>query len=341
MSGIRSVHRTQRVGPVLLVIATLLSPACGSPSGPGPNTPAPQITCGAAITLENIVGLSRNVDYPAPTTTGGAAPVNVSCAPASGSAFSLGSTTVNCSASDAQSRTASCSFTVTLTHQKIAVTKFVAFGDSITAGENGRPAGFAPTFVDLANSYPTLLQQFARERIPAQEITVVNAGVGGELVSAPETNERLKAVISRNQPQVLLLLEGINDLNQGIGQNAVVNGLRDHIRTARDRGVQYVFVSTLLPVARDVCTFPNPLVPRCRAEDTPPGQPAQINNAIRSMVPGAGAHLVDPYDQFVANRATYIDTDGLHLRPEGNRALANAFWDRIVQVIPAGVLFGF
>jgi lysophospholipase L1-like esterase len=53
------------------------------------------------------------------------------------------------------------------------------------------------------------------------------------------------------------------------------------------------------------------------------------------LVPANGAHLVDPYDEFLANSRTYISADGLHLTAEGNRALASAFWNRIVAVIPA------
>jgi hypothetical protein len=35
---------------------------------------------------------------------------------------------------------------------------------------------------------------------------------------------------------------------------------------------------------------------------------------------------------------TSLDVDGLHMRPEGNRAIASLFWDRIVEVIPAAQL---
>ena len=58
------------------------------------------------------------------------------------------------------------------------------------------------------------------------------------------------------------------------------------------------------------------------------------------MVPAQGGYLVDPYDEFVANSASYIDIDGLHVTPSGNRALATHFWNRIEQVIPARQLRG-
>jgi len=321
-----------------MVLAIL--PACngsdGGGTGPAPNPP--QIACGSSITVPDVVGTTQAVTYPAPSVTNGAPPVSSTCAPASGSSFPLGITTVTCTATDAQSRTASCSFTVTLQHRELAISKVLAFGDSITEGQNGRPG--VVRFIDVPNAYPTFLQTFFSERIPSQQITVVNAGLGGEQISAPATNERLKKELAKNQPQVLLLLGGINDLHAGIGSNTIANGIRDQIRTARDRGVAYVFVSTILPTTTEVCTFPNPVDPPCRGARTPPGQPDQVNQQIRGLVPASGAYLVDPYNEFLANRATYIDTDGLHLRPAGNRALATAFWNRLVEIVPARQLFG-
>jgi lysophospholipase L1-like esterase len=333
----------RRVILMALALVTSLVAGCGSPNGPGPVVvpPAPQITCGGALTVETASPTSAEVTYPAPVVTGGAAPVSVACSPASGGTFPFGMTPVTCNASDTQGRQASCSFTVTVTHKEIAVTRFLAFGDSITLGENGRRQGNLQPFVDAPNAYPTFLQQLFNERIPSQQITVINAGLGGERVSSTDTNERLKGALAKYQPQVVLLLEGINDLNEGIGQNAILNGLRDHIRTAHDRGVPYVVVSTILPPSRDACLDPNQIDPPCRAKSTPAGQPASINQSIRALAsPSAGTFVVDPYDEFVANRTTYLEIDGLHLRPAGNVALANAFWNRIVEVIPARQLFG-
>ena len=331
----------RRTASLLIVSALALVAACKDSNGGGttPATNPPQITCTSPVTVTNAVGTSQPVNFQPPTVSQGAPPVNTACSPASGSAFPLGNTTVTCTATDAQARTANCSFTVTLQHKELAITKVVAFGDSITEGQNGRP-GLVP-FIDVPNAYPTVLQSFFVERIPTQQITVVNAGVGGERVTDPDSNQRLKDAIAKHQPQVLLLLEGINDLHGGVGTNTIANGIRDHIRTARDRGVQYVIVSTVLPTTSEVCTFPNPLDPPCRGARTPAGQPEALNQQIRSLVPAGGATLVDPYNDFQANRATYIDTDGLHLRPAGNRALATAFWNRIVETVPAKQLFGY
>ena len=281
------------------------------------------------MTVNDVTALSRAVTYPAPTVTAGA-PNSVTCSPASGADFPLGDTTVNCSAVDNIGRQGSCSFTITLRHRQLALTTIVAFGDSMTAGENGRPL-----FIDIPNAYPTFLKALFTERLPAQPVTVVNAGVSGEKVT--ESDARLRAVLARDRPQMLLLLQGINDLNAAESPQTVANALRQRIETARGLGVQFVLVSTLLPTAPEACGTPPP---RCRAFDPPAGTITATNQLIRAMVPAAGAHLVEAFDLFNANRLAFIDTDGLHVRPEGNRALANAFWERMLQIVPPQMLGG-
>ena len=316
-------------------MALAASTSCGNDSGPAPVPGAPQISCSGPIAVDNVTGLTQEVSYGPPVASGGAPPVSVACAPSSGSAFPLGETPVTCSARDALSRQATCSFLVTLRHSPLAISRVLAFGDSMTEGENGRPVNFVP-FVDTPNAYPTILQQLFSERIPSQQITVFNAGLGGE--KATENDARLKGRIAARQPQVLLLMEGINDLIADLPASAIAAALSDNIRTARERGVQYVFVATLPPQARENC-LPPPN-PRCRGNDVPPAKLAEVNQRIRGLVPTGGGFLVEVHDLIFPNRMQYIDTDGLHFLPEGNRALANAFWNRILEVIPAPALTG-
>jgi uncharacterized repeat protein (TIGR01451 family) len=76
---------------------------------------APTITCPANMSApETFPGSgSAEVNYPAPTTTGNC--VTTVCDPPSGSSFPVGTTTVNCTATDPSNATATCSFTVTVT----------------------------------------------------------------------------------------------------------------------------------------------------------------------------------------------------------------------------------
>jgi hypothetical protein len=78
--------------------------------------PAPPACTVAVVCPANISVSTRTpakvVNYTTPTGTGTCPPVTVVCVPPSGSAFLVGSTTVNCTATDAVGNTATCSFTV-------------------------------------------------------------------------------------------------------------------------------------------------------------------------------------------------------------------------------------
>ena len=319
----------------LLATALVLTTSCrGSSGGPLPPSPAPpQISCSGPIAVDNVTGTSQPVTFPGPTVSAGAPPVSATCNPASGSTFNLGDTPVTCTANDSQGRQATCGFTVSLRHKPLAISRVLAFGDSITEGENGRPVN-GVAFVDTPNAYPTILQQLFVERIPAQQISVTNAGKGGERIT--ESEDRLKSRVAAVQPQVLLLEQGMNDLIARVPASEIAAAVRDSILTARERGVTYVFVGTIPPQARENC---NGSVP-CRADSVPTAALNDVNQRIRSIVPAHGGHLVDVHDALVPNRLMYLDIDGLHFRPEGNRAIAEAFWKRIVEVIPSPQLNG-
>jgi hypothetical protein len=161
--------------------------ACG---GAGTNTAptqvvdAPQIACPVAPDpAESLDGSGQAVSFASPTVTAGQAPLTTSCSPVSGSTFPVGTTTVTCSTSDARARSASCTFpVVVLAPPKLPVTSFLAFGDSITWGEDGRDTAGAPlgqhVFVQLPQGqrYPDILQQELQARYKQQQVTVFNAG---------------------------------------------------------------------------------------------------------------------------------------------------------------------
>ncbi|MBK6425846.1 MAG: HYR domain-containing protein [Blastocatellia bacterium] len=87
---------------------------CSTTAGPSCSftvtvTAGCSITCPANITTSNTSGqCGAVVNYPAPTATPGCG--TVTCTPASGSTFPIGTTTVNCSTTAGPS----CSFTVTV-----------------------------------------------------------------------------------------------------------------------------------------------------------------------------------------------------------------------------------
>jgi len=80
----------------------------GPAAAPTP-APAPTITC-PQPTGNSTPNKAIPLTF-APTVSGGAGSLNVTCTPPSGSLFSAGTTTISCSVTDAQGRTASCSAT--------------------------------------------------------------------------------------------------------------------------------------------------------------------------------------------------------------------------------------
>lgn len=330
----RRRDRSRTLVPVAVLLA--IAVACGgSPNRPTPVDP-PTIACPFDITERGVSGGGQAVSYPSPTAAGGTAPVTVTCTPASGSTFPIGGTEVSCAARDAAARQATCSFAVSLSATQLTVKKFVAFGDSVTEGQNGRIA-FGQRVVDLPNAYPTKLQALFDFEFPGQGITVGNYGKGGESLEVGV--KRLPGILASQHPDALLLLDGYNDLDScKPGQTTlptcvtaigvVVNKLRECIQIAHDPkyGVRYIFVSTLTP--------PGPVSgPTDRRRDA--AAIAQTNGRVAQMVPREGAILVDPYAQFLGHEAEYVDIDGLHLRPAGNEVLAGVFLSAIKAAIPA------
>ena len=77
------------------------------------DTQAPSITCPANLAVVGPTpGSGAVATYPPPVATDNCPGVMTSCTPPSGSSFSLGTTTVTCTATDTSGNTATCSFTV-------------------------------------------------------------------------------------------------------------------------------------------------------------------------------------------------------------------------------------
>ena len=219
----------------------------------------------------------------------------------------------------------------------LSATKFVAYGDSITEGFVQRCPGAAPEELEptpmrigllLAQgraqaspaAYPIKLQALLAERYPSQMITVVNEGMGGEEIEGGVAD--LPRVLTANAPEVLLLQEGINTLNQKQkdGIPLVVDGLRTMIQEARSRGIT-VFAATLLPERPG----------GCRAYDYSEDYDdiIEANVQIRRMIGTEGAILVDLYEAFNGRTATLIGEDGLHPSAAGYQQIAETFFDAI------------
>ncbi len=215
---------------------------------------------------------------------------------------------------------------VTLEASVLQVKTFVAFGDSVTLGENALPGPApVPLFVDTANAYPTRLKATFDADFPGQGIAVFNEGKAAE--RATEAVARLPGVLASRKPGGLLILDGYNDLlADGLAAaSPVTAALRDMVRIARTAGVPYVFVSTVTPSAPG-------------SRQISPAAILETNFRIRQMVAAEGAVLVDAYDAFFGQETSLVGPDGLHLTPAGNAVLAATFYSAIRNRVPASLL---
>lgn len=320
---------------LIVAVATIAAAACGddAPTPTAPSLPTPPtvqpfaLQCPADILGQSASGGPVAVQVPAATTTGGVLPVTVSCSPA-GTPFPIGSTRVTCGATDARGSTASCSFNVNVAPPPLGRTIFLAFGDSMTAGEITTPVGTGlgadgfPNFRQVvvpAESYPTRLLTLMRTRYftQASQFVVTNAGLPREW--AVDGARRLPGVLASTNPQVLLLLAGANDIEALRTPAAVtdgLNGLLTMVRTARQRGIA-VFVGTLPPVRPGGrLSLPTALV-------------QTFNDGIRARAASEGAVLVDLHAAMAANVTTLIGLDGLHPTEAGYQRMAETFFAAI------------
>jgi lysophospholipase L1-like esterase len=324
------------------VLALGVSLSCSSPTTPTPPPPTdpPSIVCPAPEAVTAPQNLPIPVIYGTPVTTGGKAPVTTACAPVSGAEFPVGVTTVTCTATDAEQRTSSCAVAMTvLPPPEIAVTRFIAFGDSITAGEDGAAITtmwsgpwhgdtlLLPMVILVGQEYPTVLQNELRNRYTLQtsSITVRNAGLRAERAGDSSTLTRFQREVVNGGYQAVLLMEGSNDLIEAYNGSSravqdALNNLRSMVRTARGAGIR-PYLATIPPASRE-----SPCGPPCRgvAADLVPG----FNDQVRGIAAAEGVPMVDVFAAFGGDR-TLISADGLHPNAAGYERVAMTFLDSI------------
>ena len=297
-----------------------------------PTASAPTLSCPAAQSTSTLSSAGVAVTYSTPAADGGQTPVSVACTPASGTVFPIGTTAVSCVATDQLNRTASCGFSVSVSRiRQLSRTRFLAFGDSITAGEVVNPVGGVggtaqfPIYkfvVVPSASYPTVLQGGLASAYPsqAQALVVVNAGQSGEAAADAGTLPRLTSALITNRPEVVLLLTGYNDLlglgPLGVNDAAAITAINAMAAEARGRNAR-VFIATVTPNRPGLRrTIPTSLL-------------QSFNDRLRNVARGENAVLVDLYAALAGDVNTYIGSDGLHPTEAGYRKIADTFLSAI------------
>jgi lysophospholipase L1-like esterase len=181
----------------------------------------------------------------------------------------------------------------------------------------------SPTFTPFAltagkpESYPFKLQTLIMARYSAQTIIVSNGGRGGEHATAGR--DRIGSVLSDARPDLVILLEGANDLNSlnsmGLTDvSPIVAAMEDMVRASTGRGAQ-VIVATLPPQRSGGNSKGNagPLL-------------SKYNNDLKTMVSRRGAMLIDVNALLPLS---LIGQDGLHPTEAGYQMMAETFLEVI------------
>ena len=155
---------------------------------------------------------------------------------------------------------------------RISRTRFLAFGDSFTAGEVTNPAtgtggAVSKLIVVPTASYPTILQSQLRTTYSNQASTigVTNAGEPSERIL--DGAQRFPGTYDATRPEVVLLMEGVNGLPL-VGPDISTGVMRTMVQHAKAGGSR-VFVGSMIPqvaTGRAATRRPascSPTTPRC------------------------------------------------------------------------------
>lgn len=321
-SSSRILTRAGGCRAVAVIAMVVVYSGCGStpPTGPPP-IPQLTITCPPAAEAQSADGQPVAVTFNSPQTTGGQAPVTLACDPQSGSLFPGGTTTVRCTATDSRSLTAACSLGifVRVPPRLLGTGRILAFGDSLTAGTDGGGM-LVPGAVDGSTetpfAYPRVLDTLVVERYRLQSPIVFARGRPGEY--AEEGRLRLVDAIAQLRPDVLLLMEGTNNLlfgSAGVADAAI--SLRLMVQHAKAQNVRVL-----------LATVPPQRAGGQRNRDFMAALVPVLNESIREIAKTENVPLVDIYEVFVKD-ISLIGSDDLHPTARGFRVMAETFFEAI------------
>jgi lysophospholipase L1-like esterase len=195
-----------------------------------------------------------------------------------------------------------------------AQTGYIAFGDSITFG-----VGDDPLRTD--KGYPARLQALLQGS--GINAVVENRGIGGE--ATPEGLARIDGVLAESAltGDVLVLMEGTNDISRGFSVESIRFNLNEMARRAEARGLSVVHATTI------------PRLPNARF-DSQNVTNTRLNQNIRDMAGRRERKLADPFEVFsttpdLFTRYYYQGNDDPvgHPNAAGYDLLAQVFFDVI------------
>ena len=207
---------------------------------------------------------------------------------------------------------------------RIQFTKYLAFGDSLTEGflkgldaqayiPNILNGDVDPRTPGPTTGFPYKLLGLLPTRYVEQTFVMFDAGWAGRRAEREVIEDRINAVLNYlpDKPEVMLLMEGVNDLNEGDTIPHTIGYLQTLKNEAQSRGMK-VLVLTLPP---ETC---------CKG----PGNSTVVafNEAIKTQF---GAEVIDIYP---AVTPSMVGPDGEHLLEIGNQTVAETIFAKLQQL---------
>jgi lysophospholipase L1-like esterase len=223
----------------------------------------------------------------------------------------------------------------------IALTSFIAFGDSITYGEDGTNpilSGIIEHVRLFGSEYPTDLTRALRVRyqLQAPGINVTNDGSPGELAGSATALSRFRGDVTGRGFQAVLLMEGSNDVNEAARsgssyEDLAIANLQAMIRAAKSAGIR-VYLASIPPMNQNSC------VPACRGRGA--SIVPEFNVRLSTLAFAEGIPFVDVYAKFGGD-LSLLSSDGLHPNANGYQRIADAFLQTLtatLDITPASLM---
>lgn len=180
-------------------------------------------------------------------------------------------------------------------------TNITAFGDSITEGLYSGSGGYPPKLNHLLSSNGT-------------PFVIINTGISGE--QTPEGAIRFSEVLKDFPSNIVLIMEGTNDVLYGLSVETTRENLQAMIDIAKSRGV--------IPI---LATLPPSTLP-----DMSPLIPTVWNPMIISLAQKNGIRIADHYSAILPSWAS-SSIDGLHPNDNGHRTIAKTWYLAIREML--------
>jgi lysophospholipase L1-like esterase len=189
----------------------------------------------------------------------------------------------------------------------------IAFGSSSTAGTGAS----APEF-----TYPNRLAAQLKRHYPTADITVINAGVGGE--DAPEMMKRLQSAVIDQKPDLVIWQVGTNAVLRNLDPSDTAKIVEDGIARIQAAGSDVVLVD-----------------PQYSPRVTERGESA--SKMVRMLSRVAALRHIGIFPRFAVMREwhenqslpvnSFVIADGLHMNDWGYACFAQLLGDDIIKSV--------